>query len=65
MYLLSDDWLKVTFKFAKAYGLDKLNLFSIMSAVDMYPYWINQSNLLLQWQWNFCFLVMVFSYFNS
>ena len=65
MDLLSDDWLKLTFKFAKAQDLCKLNLFSIMSAVDMYPYWINQSNLLFQWQWNFCFLVMVFSYFNS
>lgn len=65
MDLLSDDWLKLTFKFAKAQDLYKLNLFSIMSAVDMYPYWINQSNLLFQWQWNFCFLAMVFSFFNS
>ena len=66
MDLLSDEWLKLTFKFAKAQGLYKLNLFSIiMLAVDMYPYWMNQSDLLLQWQWNFCFLVMVFSYFNS
>ena len=65
MDLLLDNWLKLTFKFTKAHGLYKLNHFSIMSVVDMYPYWISQSNLLLQWQWSFRLLVMVFAYFNS